>query len=277
MPQRPSDLPEFERPPVTEVVLGMQFGRIPAFTSAHFGLFWEKIADRYPRSQEVAPLLPQFEVFGVPAPAQGGIEFGEAQYLPSRCWFISEDDTQLVQLQVDRLIHNWRAVPPATSYPRYEPLREAFAAAARALDELLQRNCSATYVANQCEVTYINHVAAPDEADWHSTPGRAITLWNDVAMTRIGGQLEDVRFSTREVIRDDNGEPSARLVMQMMPATRRSDSVSVLQLTLTVRGRPRGGGLDDVLDFFDAGRRVIVRRFKEITTNDMHRHWGLRG
>lgn len=50
------DLPEFKSPPVIEVVCGVQFEPLPGFLSVHFGEFWARIRDRYPRTEDRPPL-----------------------------------------------------------------------------------------------------------------------------------------------------------------------------------------------------------------------------
>ena len=50
-------LPDYERPPVVETVLGVQFDSLPKFTNAHLGTFWETQATK-PRPS-ISPALIQ--------------------------------------------------------------------------------------------------------------------------------------------------------------------------------------------------------------------------
>src|SRR5437899_2490436 len=50
-------LPEFANPPVTEVALSAAYDPLPQYTSAHAGLFWTRVADRFSHAQEQPPLL----------------------------------------------------------------------------------------------------------------------------------------------------------------------------------------------------------------------------
>ena len=107
-PSRPGDLPDFKNPPVNEVVLSLQFASIPAFRSAHIGLFWEKIRQEYPKVSEQPPLQATFETFGViPAnpPSLFQIETLLSPPMP-RFWFEEQDGNELLQIQQDRIIHN---------------------------------------------------------------------------------------------------------------------------------------------------------------------------
>lgn len=51
MSKRP--LPEYRLPPVIEVVCGVQFAPIPGFLSVHFGEFWQRVKEAYPKAEAV--------------------------------------------------------------------------------------------------------------------------------------------------------------------------------------------------------------------------------
>src|SRR5262245_33359247 len=108
---RPPDLPDFEDPPVTEVFLSIQFGALSDFRNGHIGLFWSKFRKQYPKLFEQAPLQPVFETFGVPPQATPFLRVQiETMLAPpmSRYWFMKDTEDELVQVQQDRIVHNWR-------------------------------------------------------------------------------------------------------------------------------------------------------------------------
>ena len=45
------DLVAYAKPPVEEVVLGVQFPPIPHFSDAHAGLYWQRVRANYPRAE----------------------------------------------------------------------------------------------------------------------------------------------------------------------------------------------------------------------------------
>src|SRR5206468_7988683 len=108
-------LPDYENPPVTEVVCGMSFKPVQ-LQIPHIGLFWERCREEYPTCQEVAPLLPVIERFGEEDTSEAQV-FNEVP-LP-RVWFIHRQDTGIIQLQRDRFLHNWKKGKPTDAYPRY--------------------------------------------------------------------------------------------------------------------------------------------------------------
>ena len=106
-------LPDFERPPVIEVALSVQFKRLEALRSAHLGLLWAKFRpEGFPRTEDHAPLEPAFERFDPNLlRTQLGIEVRASDLPPlPRVWFLNEAGSELIQIQRDRFVHNWRKV-----------------------------------------------------------------------------------------------------------------------------------------------------------------------
>ena len=74
MNARPATLPDFDSPPVIEVVLGVQFERITELRTVHAGYLWDVFRNDFPHAQEHPPLNPTFETFGT-KPSAGGVKF----------------------------------------------------------------------------------------------------------------------------------------------------------------------------------------------------------
>ena len=65
-------LPEFDNPPVSEVVLSIEFAPLENWRGPYAGLYWGTIKEEYPDT-EVHPALPsQIEKFGDEAWQQHG-------------------------------------------------------------------------------------------------------------------------------------------------------------------------------------------------------------
>ena len=57
-------LPKYEKPPVVETVLGLQFNPLSAFTNAHLGAFWQSLGvEAWPTVTDKPPLPRQEERF----------------------------------------------------------------------------------------------------------------------------------------------------------------------------------------------------------------------
>jgi uncharacterized protein (TIGR04255 family) len=270
MVDRPANLPDYERPPIVEMVLGVQFAELPGFKTVHAGLLWEeKFRAAYPRFSEQAPLEPSFEVFN----SQQRLKFEIKQMpgLPPRLWFMNEKDDELVQIQANRFIRNWRG--EGMNYPRYERLRESFFCDLQEFGSFLKHRNIGTIQPNQCEITYVNRLRL-EGCDLGIKPGVALKLFHPEALlpSDEGERLPDpegCNLSARYVLKDANGEPRGRLHVTVQPWQREPD----LRLDMIVRGMPASPDLKAVADFFDEGRKTIVNGFTAITTERMHQEW----
>ena len=270
MPDRPSDLPDYERPPVNEVVLSLQFGSLAALKTVHVGFLWQRWRTRYPKVNEQGTLEPAFEAFPATVATSPSIRFEQLMAPPfPRYWFESEDGTELCQVQQDRLIHNWRR--RAEPYPHYEHVRSRLAEDLDDFRVFVEAEKLGALVFNQAEITYINVIDLPDGRSPHATIEEVLAVWSKFAP--IEGELEDVTVRARYLFRRD-GAPHARLHVSVTPAVRRSDGKEVLQLEMTFRGKPAGEDRDSAFALLDEGRGVIVRSFDRMTTPEMHEHWG---
>ena len=147
--------PDFNNPPVIEVVCGVHFKSINNLLAPHFGLLWEKFKTDYPSCQEVAPLAPVIEQYE--GERKIGLDFQEVPPLP-RIWFIHKNDNGILQVQRDRFLHNWRKVRPEDEYPRYPKVIEMFKSMLSKFEHFLHENEFDKLVPLQYEMTYINHI-----------------------------------------------------------------------------------------------------------------------
>ena len=92
---------------------------------------------------------------------------------------------------------------------------------------------------------------------------------------RLLGEPEQVQVAATYQIPDDEGKPVGRLHVSVQPAVRREDKVPILVINLTARGGPEGDGMEGALRFLERGRRWIVEGFTDLTTQEMHRVWGI--
>jgi len=111
----------FRRPPVIEVAIGIEFVTpAPLAVQSVFDLR-ETLGEAYPRV-ELQPPLPPLPPLGVSG-TYLGLQFGGPA---NRWWFLSGDDSRLIQLQQDRLLLNWRRTAQDSVYPRFHSLLPEF-------------------------------------------------------------------------------------------------------------------------------------------------------
>lgn len=266
-------LPEFDRPPVVEVALSVQFETLPNLRTPQIGLLWQQFRDRFPKTEEHPPLDSAFERFGVPTTPKGAVWFQmlAAPPLP-RCWFLNEAGTELVQVQRDRFVHNWRKAGDQDEYPRYERVRQTFETELNRFGEFLSREQIGELVPNQCEITYVNHIAPGEGWSSHGQLANVLNLFSLKYTDEFRPTPEDAKLSVRFVIPNGN-DPLGRLHVAVEPVYRSVDEVPLFALTLTARGRPVAPGVAGALGFIDTGREWVVRTFASITTPQMHQVW----
>lgn len=265
---RPTQLPDFLAPPLSEVVLGVQFSTPKNYQQIYAGQVWDLYRDDYPEVQEQMSLLPSFETFGISnqriaAPqmlfASGGTH--------DRFWFLRSGGDELIQFQQDRLLHNWRqGEDKANAYPRYEAMITKFTDELTRLQNFMATLSPQSLLINQCEISYINVIPMGE------TGAASLSDWLRFVDFE-GRQPDDLSISTREIIHKHDGSPQARLSCETSTGIRQ-DGEAVIAMNLTVRGAPSGTDIDSALEFLANGRIAIVTKFTELTTDKAHKIWG---
>ena len=268
-------LPEFEFPPVIEVVLGVQFSSLQGFSNLHFGLFYSKIRADFPKYEIKPPLDPIIEHFGQKPKIEGFPGISNFQLTPIsepdiRCWLKDDSETRLIQIQKDRFIQNWRKITGDEDYPRYDNLKPKFEAEWKRFCNFLEEENIKIPAIDQCEVTYVNHIEIGKGWKSHNEVNKVFSYWSGISSGNFLPETEKVSFKTSFVMPENKG----RLHVTMQPAIRRTDAQEVLQLNLTARGKPSSGGIDGILQWFDLGHEWIVWGFTDFTTDNMHQIWG---
>lgn len=98
----------FKLPPINEIVVAVYFN--PPLTdlqNEHVGLFWDRIRDEFPVVQQHPPIGINLEVVS------------DGLFPMPRYWFISHDEVNLIQLQKNAFMYNWRRQSADDIYPGY--------------------------------------------------------------------------------------------------------------------------------------------------------------
>ena len=269
---RPAELPNFKKPPLAETVLSLQFEPLAGLTAAHVGMLWQRFRNRLPLIEEHPPLRPVFETFEPPSAAQVEVTV-EAKLPVPRLWFLNEKKTELVQVQADRFIHNWRQMQGLEPYPRYEAIRKKFCDEVTVLEEFLKDEGLGTLAVNQCEVTYVNHIEPSGVWERHGQLEMVLRNWSGLQAAAFLPESENGNVRLRFVIRDEARKPIGRLHVAFQPGWKKPDDSPIFTLNLTARGAPLTEGIEGAFSFFDLGRKWIVKGFEDLTTPDMQRTW----
>jgi uncharacterized protein (TIGR04255 family) len=267
-------LPTYDRPPVVETVVGVQFDPIRGLSNGHLGAFWHQLGDEWPRVSHANPLNQEFEEFGDEG-AWGGLGARLRLTTDSACrlQIHSAADDRMIQVQNGRLHLNWLAQGGRHAYPRYSRVREGF-------DELLHR--FAAFLGeqglerpgfNQWEVTYLNHI--PRETVWSDPSDWSfLRLLSAAPPLPAGLRPESASGEWHFEIEPRRGRLHALLqhVRQRKPVEQ-----ELLVLNLTARGGIPGDrhAFASALAGLDLGHEVIVRSFQAMMSDSANESWGL--
>jgi uncharacterized protein (TIGR04255 family) len=267
-PPRPDHLPDFEQPPLNEVVLGVQFAPPQGYQQIRAGEVWNLYRSDFPIVEEHQAIPPAFEILGVP-PQKLTVNFGlisGGQH--DRFWFLAPSKDELIQFQNDRLLHNWRKVASGENpYPRFEKIIASFDKELHLLEGYFNGLVPQKLACNQAEISYINHIPI-DRDQQRGKAGEWLRL-----VDFGDAEPDDLSMVFRRTISGDNGAPYARLICELTTASK-PQCGRIFVLTLTVRGAPSEPSIASALALLSRGRDVIVQEFTSITTDSAHEIWG---
>ncbi len=263
-------LPDYDNPPMVETAIGVEFASLEKWQIPHFGLFWQRIQAAYPHFEVNPPVATEVE--------KPQLEFRQSQLprvevsnKPSvRCWFLNEVKTELIQVQDDRLIHNWRKVLGSELYPHYENIRPAFERDWQRFCEFLNSQDLGTPDVRQCEVSYVDHIDRGEAWQTFADLPSVFASWTGATSEKFLPAPESVLFNVSYLMPEKQG----RLRISVVHAFRPSDARETLQLTVSARGKPASSAISDVLEWLDSGRSWVVWGFTDFTSTRMHKLWG---
>lgn len=135
----------FENPPVDEVVISTFFNPpLTDFRTEHVGLFWEVIMGEFPIVRQQPPVG---TVSGSTA---------DEPFLMPRYWLIADNDTNLIQIQKNAFMFNWRRRDE--EYPRFhENIKPAFDKYYGLFNDFIRQKVKIVELSvDLCELTYVN-------------------------------------------------------------------------------------------------------------------------
>ncbi len=265
-------LPDFHNPPVTEVALSVQCDPLQSLRLVHLGSIREIFKKDFPNFEEHPPMNPATEKFG--EQISPTLEFNVFNEPPvPRLWLLNEEKTELIQVQQDRFIRNWRKIQGDEPYPHYEIISESFKKDFDIYKKFLSDEGLGEFVPNQCEITYVNHIFQGEGWKHHGELEKLFTVWDARYSDSFLPQPEDVTFAVRYQIPREGDKPLGRLNIIVRPGFQKTDNKPLIAMTLIARGKPLDGEGDGVIPFFNEGREWIVRGFASITEENMHKIW----
>lgn len=135
MKQRPPDMPDYNRPPIDEVAISVQFPPIDDFAETNIREYWrEEVQQDYPIAERQPRLEGPIESPD-PAPTASVLQVPIGIVPQGRMWLISESDDFLIQIQNTRFIQNWRRRKAA--YEHFDQIHELFGKTSDGFESIL--------------------------------------------------------------------------------------------------------------------------------------------
>ncbi|MBW8000440.1 MAG: TIGR04255 family protein [Planctomycetes bacterium] len=263
-------LPDYDKPPVNEVVLGVQFGTLANFSAIHSGLFWQKIKGDYPKNSVHPQIAPSAETFEGPVMAELGVKTVISSTPPSpRYWFLDDSENQLIQLQSNRFLHNWRKMTGEEDYPHYSNILPEFKKQWLVFLDFIKTEELGDINLNLWEVTYVNNLYQGEAWNDLGDLYKVFPFLSNNALPEHLKSPEKIRLTLAYAYPDK----LARLYVELATAYRRSDGTPLIQLKLTARGQLASNDNENLYKCLDFGRETIVKNFTDLTSLEAHKLW----
>lgn len=262
-------LPEFEDPPVSEVAISVQFSALANWRGPYGGVFWGLIRSDYPKTQAATPLPYQVEnLEELNFQKTLTVQFGDQDL--QRIWFLSEDETRLIQIQKDRFVVNWRRVLGNEVYPRYEiELRPRFIKEWGRFRKFVSDNNLGQINDIQADVTYVNDFVQGKGWDVFQDALTFFSNWQKKGSIGFLPDLETLSMAGSYLMSPGVG----RLYFMAQHVLRQTDNKQAVQLRLVAKGSPASDSDEDILKWVDLAREWIVQGFTDLTSKSAHRLW----
>jgi uncharacterized protein (TIGR04255 family) len=138
----------FDNPPIDEIICGIVFDSIKGLQAGHLGMLWQKFKPDFPVIQDQNLLSPISEE---------DLENRDAPPLP-RVWLVHKDENELIQMQFNRFMYNWRKRQPDDRYPGYSTFMANFEKYLYHFQDFLNEEKLGNVAPRHYELTYIDDI-----------------------------------------------------------------------------------------------------------------------
>jgi uncharacterized protein (TIGR04255 family) len=257
-----SSIPPLTEPPVTEMVLALQFKPHNHLTSGHLGAFWHRYREEWTGGTTEAPLLDQtVEPFGEAAMLLG-LPFGvRVAPVGTRLRLVSADQSEMLQLQNGWICFNWQRAGTST-YPGYLQIRMSLFRWLGRFSEYLRESGFPAIVPNLWEVTYVNHI--PTGSDWTSAHMTSSLLGKVLSPFQMeGANIEHFNQAVSHTV--DNQCRIRTTLQSAQVRTAEQQLMNVLAMTISARGPINGDPSDETIgERLDFGHQYVNLLFNSM-------------
>ncbi len=250
---------KYENPPIDEIVCGISFDPIKELRSGHFGILWQKFKQDFPMTEDQIIVGPVDQK-----------DLGSPDKFPlPRVWFIHENENELIQVQRNRFLHNWRKRRPDDQYPGYEKVVENFEKYLSRFEEFLLEENLGNLLAKKYELTYIDLM--PKGQGWEN-PGDLEKIFpNLLSLTKQGIPLNAVRNINWQIILNLPNN-LGQLMVSIRNAQRVPGNQQIIYIESTAVS---SGSYKPIRGWFNTAHKTIGEFFSNLVSNEIQeKFWG---
>ena len=249
----------YENPPIDEIVCGIRFNPIKQLQSGHFGILWQKFRHDFPMTEDQNLVGPVSEEdLGSPGKPP----------LP-RIWFIHGNENELIQVQRNRFLHNWRKRRSEDEYPGYEKVVENFEKYLSHFEEFLLEENFGNLVAREYELTYIDII--PKGHGWENSGDLVKVFPNLLSLTKQSVLLNGVQGINWQTI---FGLPNnlGQLIVSIRNAQRIPDNQQIIYIESKAVS---SGSYKPIRGWFNTAHNTIGEFFSNLVSKEIQeKFWG---
>lgn len=260
------NLPAYDHPPIVELVIGVQFTRLAAMKTGHFGAFWGTLPQEEEWSiLEDAPALPA-ESLELPAmpPWTFRIAAGDVS---TRLQIRKKSGNRMIQIQQDKLFLNWLG-EDGGQYPRFDNLLPEFKNLLSRLQAFTDAHSLGAIDCNQWELTYVNHLRKPTHWKAYDDVNRFFAKPFLMQAPATMTQLEEFRLQQQYEIRPRLG----RLFADIKTARRHKATEEVIVVSISSKGPVKENS--ELWDGLRAGHDATVTFFDSMISDHARQAFG---
>lgn len=265
----------FDRPPVIETRIAVQFDPLIGFKVGHFGLFWQEclgtqdwrlLSDQPASAKDVERFGSKF--------LRPKVEAQEDDIPPISMRLSRTDNTRVVQFQANKLTYGWnREKGPR---PSYSEVKVEFGELFDRLVAFATKWDMGNVAVNFWELTYANKILPGNlwekPADWHRVlPG---------IFPEEGPHVTGYEWSTFNGTWFFDIPPQmGRVRVRVQKAVANQTEEIVLLLVITARGEMGADGSPGATEWpsgLELGHQSAVRVFHDIASPEARQEWGVR-
>ncbi len=251
-----------KNPPINELIIGVYFDPpLISLRSEHIGLLWSRFRSEFPKVEQREPLLVNIQGSG-PSVYSGG----EFPFMP-RFWFISEDEINLVQVQKDAFLLNWRK--REAEYPNFdEKLKSSFSEKFSIFKEFINRDVGVYEVKiGLCELTYVDVI---EPCEYWQGPQDTYKVVPSFSVPKIGPKSGELSAFNCTYSHDISPHLQLHIAIRVAKSNQIPNS-SCLILEFKALGQPNGSEELSIDQWYEQAHNAIISQFLNVTDKHVQR------